>query len=184
MKKIGKTKKLKNVKGVPLIVAVLFIIVLIAIIANVVGNKKEKTEMTPEIARSLEYNRVNSGDENTESEYVKFDAFFLKDLDGDGNADAIRGTCNSIGKEDTLYMELKVLSDGYLKDGTITINGDNFYFNTRLVKDGIIANNYIGTNTRTIKLEEIQNGTQKLITGIVRSGDYTSSYSKASAIRK
>jgi hypothetical protein len=176
------TKNNKKVKEIPLLIVVLLVVLLVAIIANIVSNKKEKREMTPEIARSLEYNRVNDGDENTESEYVKFDAFFLKDLDGDGNADAIRGTCNSIGKEDTLYMELKILSDGYFKDGTITINGDNFYFNTRLVKDGIIANNYIGTNTRTIKLEQIQNGTQKLITGIVRSGDYSSNYSKASAI--
>ena len=142
------TKNNKKVKEIPLLIVVLLVVLLVAIIANIVSNKKEKREMTPEIARSLEYNRVNDGDENTESEYVKFDAFFLKDLDGDGNADAIRGTCNSIGKEDTLYMELKILSDGYFKDGTITINGDNFYFNTRLVKDGIIANNYIGTNTK------------------------------------
>ncbi|MCI8654957.1 MAG: hypothetical protein HFJ48_03665 [Clostridia bacterium] len=184
-KSAQKEQKYRKVKEIPLISVILFILIItvaIAILVNVMSNKKEKREMTPEIARSLEYNRVNDGDENTQSEYVKFDAFFLKDLDGDGNADAIRGTCNSIGKEDTLYMELKILSDGYFKDGTITINGDNFYFNTRLVKDGIIANNYIGTNTRTIKLEQIQNGTQKLITGIVRSGDYSSSYSKASAI--
>ncbi len=29
-------------------------------------------------------------------------------------------------KEDTLYMELKVLSNGYFKDGIITITGSNF----------------------------------------------------------
>ena len=182
IKNISNMKTMKEIPAIAVVLFVLLIVVAVAIVVNTIAGKTNKREMTAEIARSLEYNRVNEGDEDTESEYVKFDAFFLKDLDGDGKADSIRGTCNSIGKEDTLYMELKVLSDGAFKDGVIMINGSNFYFNTRLVKDGIIAENYIGANTRTIRLEEVQNGTQKLITGIVRSGDYTNSYSKTSAI--
>ena len=77
-------------------------------------------------SKIIKYNTEKEGDESTQSEYIKFDAFFLKDADGNGNADAIRGTCNEMEKEDTLYMELKVLSNGYFKDGIITITGSNF----------------------------------------------------------
>ena len=81
-----------------------------------------------------------------------------------------------------MYMELNVLTEGYLKDGKITINSDNFYLQTNLPKDEELADNYIGNNIKEIKLNQINNGTQKLITGIVRSGDYTYSSGKASAI--
>ena len=89
--------------------------------------------ISPEIARSMEYEQVQDGDEDLEeTNNVKFDAFFLRDLNGDGYAESIRGTCNEIGEESTLYMELNVLTEGYLKDGKITINSDNFYLQTNL----------------------------------------------------
>ena len=139
--------------------------------------------ISPEIARSMEYEQVQDGDEDLEeTNNVKFDAFFLRDLDGDGYAESIRGTCNEIGEEATLYMELNVLTEGYLKDGKITINSDNFYLQTNLPKDEELAENYVGNNIKEIKLNQINNGTQKLITGIVRSGDYSYEYSKANAI--
>ena len=139
--------------------------------------------ISPEIARSMEYEQVQDGDEDLEeTNNVKFDAFFLRDLNGDGYAESIRGTCNEIGEEATLYMELNVLTEGYLKDGKITINSDNFYLQTNLPKDEELAENYVGNNIKEIKLNQINNGTQKLITGIVRSGDYSYSYSKANAI--
>ena len=139
--------------------------------------------ISPEIARSMEYEQVQDGDEDLEeTNNVKFDAFFLRDLNGDGYAESIRGTCNEIGEEATLYMELNVLTEGYLKDGKITINSDNFYLQTNLPKDEELAENYVGNNIKEIKLNQINNGTQKLITGIVRSGDYSYEYSKANAI--
>ena len=65
---------------------------------------------TAELEVSKTYEEVQEGDEVTQSEYVKFDAFFLRDLDGDGYAESIRGACREIGGEDTLYMELNVNS--------------------------------------------------------------------------
>lgn len=161
-----------------------FLIILSLFFINKKGNKTNKFEITPEIARSREYEVVKSGDEKTDSDYVLFDAFFLKDLDGDKNADAIRGTCNEVGKQDTLYMDLKVINKGHFKDGVITINSSNFNLATTLVKDQIIAQNYISENTKTIKLKDIQNGNQKLITGIVKAniGNDTSKYSKINSI--
>ena len=139
----------------------------------------------------MTYDRVQEGEEKVQVEneagelkdfdYVQFDAFFLRDLNGDGYAESIRGTCKEIGKQDTLYMELNVLTKGYLKNGKITINRDrNFYFETAIVKDKEIKQNYIGTNIDVIELNDIKNGTQKLLTGIVKSGNYA--YNKAEAI--
>ena len=40
-----------------------------------------------------------------------------KDLDKDGFAEKIRGTCKAIGEADTLYFSLNVMTDGMLKNG-------------------------------------------------------------------
>ncbi|MGN1329850.1 MAG: SpaA isopeptide-forming pilin-related protein, partial [Clostridia bacterium] len=162
-------------------------IAVIAMIVAVIMFNSRTTEMEkneiddPELARAMNYDRVQEGDSATDSEYVEFDAFFLRDLDGDGYAEGVRGTCREIGKTDTLYMELNVVKDGYLRDGLITINGKNFYLVTSIPKDGQIAENAISDNTTSIKLNDITSGTEKLLTGIVKAG-YSSSYYKAGAI--
>lgn len=182
-KETKKRGKIIEIKLIHIIAVIIFIAIIATIFIKLQQNiQKSNTEITPEILRSRSYDAVNNGDEATNSEYVKFDAFFLKDIDLDGNADAIRGTCNEVGKEDTLYMDLKVINNGYFKNGKITINSNNFYLNTTIVKDSIIKANYISNNTKTIDLKEMQNGSQKLLTGIVRSGDYTSQYKKTEAI--
>ena len=170
------------------------IIVLIAV-SIVIGiyvlnktQKIDKSTMSSELQRTQAYDDVKDGDNaikdnagNTVNA-VKFDAFFLKDKNGDGVAESIRGTCNEIGSQASLYMELSVLEQGRLKDGKITINSNNFYFNTTIVKDNEVKENYISSNTKEINFNEIGNGTQKLLIGSVRSGYYSNSYSKTSAI--
>ena len=179
-----KNKKEKKLNKKVIAIGTTAIVALATILAVFMLNRNNNlASLSPEIARSMEYEQVQEGDENLEeTNNVKFDAFFLRDLDGDGYAESIRGTCNEIGEESTLYMELNVLTEGYLKDGKITINSDNFYLQTNLPKDEELADNYIGNNIKEIGLNQINNGTQKLITGIVRSGDYTYSSGKANAI--
>ena len=163
------------------------LIILAGLITGIVifNLNRIKSGINPEIARSMTYEEVKEGDEIVEeAPNVKFDAFFLRDLDGDGYAESIRGTCKEIGKEDTLYMELNVETAGYLKNGKITINGENFYLQTSLPKDDELKDNYIGNNIKTIEFNDIANGTQKMITGIVRSGNYSYTSSKADAIGK
>ena len=94
----------------------------------------------------------------------------------------LSGTCKEIGSQDTLYMEVKVLTEGMLKNGKISINGENFYLATALPKDNELKNNYIGTNIKTIEFNDLINGTQKMLYGKVRSGDYTRESTKANAI--
>ena len=59
-------------------------------------------------------------------EYVKFGAFFTKDLNGDGVAEKMLGSCNQVNGTDTLYISIGVAENGYLKDGVITVNSTNF----------------------------------------------------------
>ena len=47
-----------------------------------------------ELLRAMTYEQFEDGDENVEgTDNVKFSAFFLRDLDGDGYAEKIKGTC-------------------------------------------------------------------------------------------
>ena len=138
------------------------IITIVAIAIAIAGyiNSESTYQADPEIVRTMEYDRVIDGEEMVSgTDNVQFDAFFLRDLNGDGYAEGVRGTCKQIGKEDTLYMELNVLDGGHLKDAKVKINSDNFYFQTAIVKDDEIANNYISNNTKEIQFNEIQNGT-------------------------
>ena len=171
--------------------AIIILIAVSIIIGIYVVNKTQridKSTMSSELQRTQSYDDVKDGDNKVEDangnnvSAVKFDAFFLKDKNGDGIAESIRGTCNEIGSQASLYMELSVLEQGRLKDGKITINSNNFYFNTTIVKDNEVKENYISSNTKEINFNEIGNGTQKLLIGSVRSGDYSNSYTKTSAI--
>ena len=178
-------KQKKRVTLVAGVIALLTVAITIAGVFLNTKNNKVGTIQDPEIARSMEYEQVQPGDEDTNTPYVQFDAFFLRDLDSDGYAESIRGTCREIGKTDTLYMNINVLTNGRLEDGRITINGSNFNLSTALVEDNVIEQNYISDNTTQINLKDMQNGTQKLMYGTVRGSDFgsdTTKYSDVSTI--
>ena len=178
----AKTKRRITIIGVAIWIVIVALITTV-VINQVRNDKINSTEISPELARVKTYNRVEEGEEAVEgTENVKFDAFFLRDLEGNGYATGVRGTCKEIGKEDTLYMEINVQTAGYLKDAKITVDGKNFYLQTALPKDEQLANSYIGNNIKEIKFNDLPNGTQKLLTGTVRSGDYSYTSSKVNAI--
>ena len=184
--------KLQNLKGViarhkkqTAIISIAVIAVIVLAVTLIYQNVSQKGfgVITPELAKTLTYDRVEEGEEAVEgTDNVKFDAFFLRDLNNDGYAEGVRGTSKQIGQEDTLYMELNVQTAGYLKDAKIEINGENFYLQTALPADEELKDNYIGNNIKTIEFNQINTGTQKTLTGIVRSGDYSYSSRKADAI--
>lgn len=167
-----------------IIIGLIILIVAIALISSILLIKyKKRNVYTGELARSMSYDQVKEGEEKVDgTDSITFDAFFLRDLDGDGYAEKLRGTARNIGGEDTLYMELNVLSNGRLEDAVIEINSDNFYFQTSLPRDNEIKENAIGSNIKQIKLNTINNGTQKMLTGMVRSGDYSQGSRKTAAI--
>ena len=167
---------------------IILIIVLIIIGLCIYKSQTNKINLTPKILRTQSYEPVKDDDEKVEDEKgdvidaVTFDAFFLEDRDGDGNAESVRGTCNEVGTDANFYMELRVIDQGELKDATLTINSQNFYLNTSIVKDNVVADNYISSNTKEIKFNSITNESQALLIASVRSGDYSSTSTKLSAI--
>ena len=170
-------------------IAIFAIAVIATIIAIVVNqsneqsSKRKKIAADSELTRAMTYDQFEDGDEAVEgTDNVKFSAFFLRDVNNDGNEEKIKGTCKQIGKEDTLYMEVNVQKDGILKNAKIEIDGKNFYLATTAPKDNELKDNYIGTNIKELEFNDMTNGTKKLITGAVRSGDYSYSSTKASAI--
>ena len=190
-----KRKKLltKNMIGIVLFLISILTVILVSFF---IKSKEVNNSVTvgPENLRAMNYEQFVDGDdkvfvagtEGTDNEEVvdniKFSTFFLRDLDSDGYAEKLKGTCKEIGKEDTLYMEIIVQTSGYLKNGKIEIDGKNFYLQTALPKDNELKENYIGSNIKNIEFENLNNGTQKILTGIVRSGDYTYASKKTEAI--
>ena len=153
-KKSQKKLQKKSLKTLP--IALVLLIAIILVIAFIVNqSQKSNVEMTPQQIRTEAYNQVQSGEDGTSA--VKFDAYFTN---ADGSR--IRGTCSEIGKDSNLYMELKLVQEGQLKDATITINADNFYFNTAILKDDVISQSYISSNTKTIKLNEINSTSARI----------------------
>ncbi len=167
-------------------IAVLTLTCIIAILLTMIFLNRFKVNtnvFTSETKKAMTYDEVKQGEEDIEgTDNVKFDAFFLRDLDGDGHEESIRGTCKKIGAEDTLYMKIGVQTAGFLKDAKITVNSDNFYLQTSLLKDNELKDNYIGNNIKSIEFNTLNSGIQKTLTGTVCSGDYSHSSKIAEAI--
>ena len=67
--------------------------------------RKENKSLTEHQKRLKLYDQVQTGDEDiTGTDYIKFDAFFLEDLDNDGNAESIRGNSLEIGDKGELTL--------------------------------------------------------------------------------
>ena len=108
--------------------------------------------------------------ENTEEsgEDIDFKVFFLRDTDGDGYSEELSEVYRELGTTDTLFVDLNIKTQGYLKNGEITLEtGGNFKWRTTLVESNIIKGDYIG-ETNNIKLQNnLANGTQVLLYGTV-----------------
>ena len=162
---------------------ILFLIILSLI--GFISFKKSNVikEFNPELVRAMNYEKFLDGDDSVDgTDNIKFSAFFLRDLDGDGYADKLKGTCKEIGKDDTLYMELDVQNEGSLKNAKIEVDGKNFYLAISSPKDAQLKENYITANAKKIEFNDLSAGTKKVFSSWVRSGDYTYSDSKTDAI--
>ena len=169
--------KTKSIQKIAIMVAVLVLIIMLILMVfrqNAIIISRQDSEHY----RTMTYDEVQPGEEATNSEYVQFDAYFLKDINNDGIADKVRGTCNEIGTTDDLYMDLTVLTNGYLKDAKIMINNDNFCFATEIAADSQIKNDYMSSNTREIEFNQLENGTHVLLSGKVNSSSNTSYHYK------
>ena len=159
---------MKGTKFITIYIMVVCLILTLMLSISLVATKisKEKIELTPEQLRVMEYEELT--DESVEgTEYVKFGAFFTEDRDGDGYAEKILGSCKEIGETSTLYLDLSVVDNGYLKDGKITITNQNFTNSMSILKDSMLKQNYISDNVRTIEFNNINAGSNEFLSGII-----------------
>ena len=182
-KKLGfKRQRKMELNIVKTIVAITTILMIaIATISSILllknNNKelnKENQVYDPEIARAMTYTRVQDGEQYVDGtdQNVQFIAFFLRDLDEDGEAEKYYGSCSEISKGEYLYLDINVRSGGTFKDGKITIDGKNFRFNGAFPKDDEIPNNTISSDLKEINFNEISNGMQKLLYGRIAARDF------------
>ena len=92
----------------------------------------------------------------------------------------MKGTSKYINGSDKLYIDLNVLAGGRLENGEITINSNNFNYSLNMVKDSVLKYSYISNNVRTISLNNLESGTQKLIYGdiLANIGSDTNNYTR------
>ena len=180
----GKSKKITIVASIILLISLLIVAVFIRKGKNV---DNTTIQLTAEQQRAANY-KVLGEDEGKITEAnsnVEFRVYFTRPKnDGSDKADKVDGTCKQLNSKDTLYMELNVLNDGKLKDGTITINGSNFNYSMFMIKDDVLKENYLSNDVTEIKLKDINAGTQKLIFGSVIAdiANNTKNYSNKSTI--
>ncbi len=181
----------RKIAYIKLKLKILFIIliIIVAIISIFVKGKKTQQKIfSPKALITKSYEIVQdkdvivNDDNNKEIKGLEFDAFFLSDNDENDNANRVRGTCNRIGEQSKLYFKFAVKEEGYIKDAVISINSNNFYLSTAIIKDNEVANNCISPNTKRIELNTITTGIEKILMGEVRSGNYKNTGEKREAI--
>ena len=104
------------------------------------------------------FNEVQDGENQVASTpFVKFDAFFLNDADGDGTADSFRGATIKNKKSDKLYFNLQIDGDATLKNAKISFVNDN------VILSGYLPTSVFDTSTLTdqfnyVELKEVGTG--------------------------
>ena len=159
-------KFVKEKRNIILKIAALVLLLLVAVVSVVKVSTKKTASVDAETRRSQDYaqlvdDRAHYIDEDDEDigscEYVKFAAFYPKDIDGDGTAEKSLGKCSRIGTTDILYVDIGVEQQGYLKNATITLQGSNVYYAMNNYKDTVLAENCIFSQktSRIIQLNKL-----------------------------
>lgn len=178
--------KTKNKKILIGVIALILVVIASTIGCVLIGNNNKLANLTPEDKRAMTYGQLTEDDKKVEgTDYVQFSAFFLRDLDGDGNAEEIKGTCKPISGKDTLYIDLNVLTQGYLKNGKITLNTDNnFTWKASITENSVFKGNYIGDTSYITLQDEVVNGSHKTVFGEIcqNINDNINNYSKVNSI--
>lgn len=149
-------------------IAVAIMAIMTAVIVKNKATKNVAQITNPEILRSISYEQVQDGDEKVEGcENVKFSAFFTKDVDGDGHAEKLLGSCQSVIQQSQLYIDVGVEGDGHVENGVISINGQNFKLSMSLIKDSLLKNNVVSNDVKEIELNNVVAGNSEVLIGTI-----------------
>lgn len=159
--------KKKYIVAFSTIVTLTLLAMLLLMVFGKKVDQKSTSGLSSEDLRALNYEQVSDKEEKAEGEYVKFLAFFTRDLNNDGYAEKIKGTCKNLSDTDELYIELNVLTNGYLEEGEITLEAGNFTWKTSIISDNIVNGSYIGETTKIKLQDKIYSGSQKTMWGTI-----------------
>ena len=159
---LNRSNKVKKV-----ILAILSVVAIlgIATTATKIANNQKAKVMPASTHVTGQYDLVQPGDENLpETPNVQFDAYFLND------SVKTRGALlGPINKEQSpiptkeLYIELKVLGEGKVKNGEIKFESKNNIVSGNFVSDDVIDSYGFKESKRVLKLKEFKNGRTKII---------------------
>ena len=159
-------------KGKKLLLIMIFALIIVVGFFGITKYKKTNyinSNANIELLKAKTYEQFEEGTENIEgTDNVKFTATFLRDIDGDGKAEKIKGTCKPVTGKDILLFEVIVSSSGYLENGKIEIDGKNFSVSFNEIKDQFLSKDYVGSYNQ-IELKQMLAGTQKVIIGNIKS---------------
>ena len=169
---------IKYNKGVKFNKRILFIIALLVLVITTIvagiGNIVTKKGISSNNTR-MQFSEITEDDYTTQSDNVKFMAYFLRDNK------KLDGTSNRIGYSDTMYFDLK-MTEGTLENAKIQIGSQNFYLETNLMSDSVISQNYVSKNTKEIAFNNLSGNIEKTFDASVKSGDYEFTTSITDAI--
>ena len=184
MKRKGIIKTIANqirnnkVTSAVISIAAILCIVMTLVVAQIVKNNGKHiigdARKNAENQVALSYGTAEA---DTNTDYVQFSAFFTREVDGKANK--LAGTAKHANEHDNLFVDLNILSEGYLQSGaTITVQGGNFKYNPNVTIDNTFSNIQNTQNGVVFTLGQIDAGTQKVIAGeisaiINNANDYT-----------
>ena len=155
-----------------LVIVVLAIVALFVVTATKDKMVKKAAYLkSPEILRSVNYEQVQPGDEKVEGcgNKVNFSAYFTKDIDGDGRAEKLYGSCQRIGDTSQLFIDVNIDGDGHIENGVITIDGVNFRLAMNMLKDSLLKNNVVSEDVQQIELNNVVAGNSEVLMGAISS---------------
>ena len=175
----------KKFLGITSCLSIAMIIVAVCFVSFFAKNGKIlSTSEQLKIAENQIALSYGTADASTNSEYVQFSAFFTRDVNG--KAEKLAGTCKNIAEKDTMFLDINVLSDGYLENGaTITVEGANFTYKVNAPADEVLKTDVVSDNATNFILNKMQAGTQKLLQGEISAdlGNNVDNYTKEVTVR-
>ena len=157
-----KSKKIFN-KIAVIILSVLALVGIFFSTSKIVKNFSNTKDIN---ARTGNYTAVQYGDERVNNtNFVTFDSYFLKSgqkYRGEYLPYTKLGELDYTATSKDLWVELRVLGNGSLKNAKLLFTQDNVVEKFSLPESATIANDVIGVNANQVNLKEINNGTTVL----------------------
>ena len=123
------------------------------------GTNIFKSKNNVEVDKFKVFNPVTDNDSAVEgTSHLTFDAFFLSDEDGDGEAEGYHGAEILNGNSQKLYLELNITGDVTLRNAKLTFVNDNVEVSGTIPRSSLFEKSYYSDNFDIINIKDVGNG--------------------------